>query len=138
MIMDSRRRGGLGLAAAAALLGASAIPASAEVPLAKATVDAAKAKGLVGEQEDGFLGFVAKTVDAPTRAAVAEINAARAQLYRDAAARNGVTPEVAGVAAYTAIIQARLKPGEYYRSADGTWVRKPADVETAPGAEGRR
>ena len=48
---------------------------------AKATVDAAKAAGVVGEQADGFLGFVTAAADPAIRAAVAEINAGRADLY---------------------------------------------------------
>ena len=46
--------------------------AHADVAAAKATVDAAKTAGVVGEQGDGYLGFV-KAGDAETKAAVAEI-----------------------------------------------------------------
>ncbi|WP_421933330.1 YdbL family protein [Phenylobacterium sp.] len=91
---------------------------------AKATVDAAKSAGVVGEQNDGFLGFVQGEGDPAVQAAVAEINAGRAQLYRQAAAKNGVTPEAAGAAAYASVVQLKLRPGDYYQTPEGAWVQK--------------
>ncbi len=89
---------------------------------AKATVDAAKASGVVGEQADGTLGVVSGG-DASVRAAVAEINAGRMAAYRDAAAKTGVTAEAAGEAAYRQLLS-RMPPGQYYRPAGGGWTRK--------------
>ena len=77
----------------------------------------------MGEQSDGFLGVVGDA-SAEVRAAVAEINAGRAQVYREAAQKNGVSPAAAGAAAFVEVIQGRIRPGEYYRQADGRWVRK--------------
>jgi uncharacterized protein YdbL (DUF1318 family) len=112
------------LSLAAAVLAALALaPAAAVAQDAKSVVDAAKAAGIVGEQSDGFLGFV-KPGDAAVKAAVAEINAGRAALYRQAAAKNGVSVEAAGAAAYTTVVQAKLKPGEFYKPNGGGWVRK--------------
>ncbi|MDP3173094.1 MAG: YdbL family protein [Phenylobacterium sp.] len=91
---------------------------------AKAVVDQAKAQGAVGEQSDGYLGFVRGPSDAAVKAAVDEINAGRAQLYREAAARNGVTPQAAGAATFQQVVTLKLQPGEYYRTPDGRWVRK--------------
>ena len=98
--------------------------ALADPASAKAAVDAAKAAGVVGEQIDGYLGFVKPSGDAAVKAAVAEINAGRAQLYRQAAAKNGVTPEAAGAAAYKTVVQSKLAPGEYFQAPDGRWVQK--------------
>jgi uncharacterized protein YdbL (DUF1318 family) len=105
-------------------LAALAVPAVVQAADAKAIVDGAKATGLVGEQADGFLGFVKPVSDPALKEAVREINEGRAALYRQAAAKNGVTPEAAGASAYTTIVQSRLKPGEYYKPAGGSWVRK--------------
>ncbi len=99
-------------------------PVAAQAMNAKAAVDAAKAEGVVGEQADGFLGFVKPSSDTALRSAVAEINAGRAQLYREAAAKNGVSVEAAGASAFTTVVQTKLKPGEYYKPAGGGWVRK--------------
>lgn len=109
----------------AAVLAALAItPAAAYAMDAKSAVDAAKAQGLVGEQADGFLGFVKASADPALKAAVDEINQGRAALYRQAAAKNGVSVEAAGASAYTTVVQARIKPGEYYKPAGGGWVQK--------------
>jgi uncharacterized protein YdbL (DUF1318 family) len=110
----------------AAVLAALAMsqPAVAQSANTKSVVDAAKAQGIVGEQADGFLGFVRPASDPALQAAVAEINAGRAQLYREAAARNGVSVEAAGASAYLQVVQSRLKPGEFYKPANGGWVRK--------------
>jgi uncharacterized protein YdbL (DUF1318 family) len=113
------------LSITAAVLAALAIaPAAAIAMDAKSAVDAAKAQGVVGEQADGFLGFVKPSSDTALKAAVQEINDGRAGLYRQAAAKNGVSVEAAGASAYTTIVQAKLKPGEYYKPANGGWTKK--------------
>lgn len=99
--------------------------AHADSAAAKAAVDAAKAQGVVGEQNDGFLGFVnAGAASGEVRAAVAEINAGRRQLYAQAATQNGVSPAAAGASAFRSVVQSRLKPGEFYQDAGGAWVKK--------------
>jgi uncharacterized protein YdbL (DUF1318 family) len=114
------------LSLAGATLAALALPAAAlaQTAEAKAAVDAAKAAGIVGEQADGFLGFVTAAADPALKSAVAEINAGRAAVYREAAARTGATPEAAGASAFVNAVQPRLRPGQYYRPAGGGWARK--------------
>jgi uncharacterized protein YdbL (DUF1318 family) len=113
------------LSITAAVLAALALaPAAAIAMDAKSAVDAAKAQGVVGEQADGFLGFVKPSSDTALKAAVQEINDGRAGLYRQAAAKNGVSVEAAGASAYTTIVQAKLKPGEYFKPANGGWTKK--------------
>jgi uncharacterized protein len=99
-------------------------PAYADVAASKAVVDAAKVKGAVGEGNDGYLKFVSGSGDAATTAAVNEINAGRKGVYAEAATKNGVTPEVAGAAAFVNVILPKVKPGEYYQDTKGAWVRK--------------
>ena len=111
------------IAGAAALLPATIIPVSAQSDAAKALVDGAKARGSVGEQGDGFLGFVMAAADPALAAAVAEINAGRAQVYRDTAARTGVTADAAGQATAQQLF-ARLPAGQYFKPLTGNWVRK--------------
>lgn len=98
--------------------------AYADIAASKAAVDAAKAAGIVGEQADGTLGLVKGTADAAVKAAVAEINAGRSEVYRQAAAKNNVSEEAAGASAFQSVILAKLKPGEFYKPAGGAWVRK--------------
>ena len=120
--MQTQHIAGLAAAVIAAL--AAPVAAVAQTAQDKATVDAAKAAGIVGEQADGFLGFVVPAADPAIKAAVAEINAGRAAIYREAAAKNGVTPAAAGAAAFEAVVKAKLRPGDYYRPAGGGWARK--------------
>jgi uncharacterized protein YdbL (DUF1318 family) len=123
--MNRRKFIALGAVAAAALASATmgSGVALADPAASKAAVDQAKSAGLVGEQTDGYLGFV-KPGDGALKAAVDEINAGRAQVYREAAARNGVTPEAAGASAFETVIKGRIKPGEYFRTPGGAWTRK--------------
>jgi len=110
---------------AAAVMAALVLtPAAAIAMDAKSAVDAAKAAGVVGEQADGFLGFVKPSSDPAVKAAVDEINAGRASLYRQAAAKNGVSVEAAGASAFNTVVQAKLRPGDFYKPAGGGWTRK--------------
>lgn len=112
------------LAASAVVAGVSALNAPAYAQsAARAKVDAAKAAGTVGEQSDGYLGLV-KPGDADTKAAVDEINAGRAGVYAEAAAKNGVSPAAAGASAFNNVIQPRLKAGEFYKDSSGNWKQK--------------
>ncbi len=120
------KAGAAALAVLCVLAGAGApalvaAPAVAQSASAKAEVDRAKAQGVAGEQADGFLGVVFDAGPS-VRAALAEINAGRAQAYRAAAARSGVSPEAAGQATARQL-EGRLGPGEFFRTADGRWVR---------------
>jgi uncharacterized protein YdbL (DUF1318 family) len=113
----------LSISAGTALLTAVSTPVLAQSAAAKAAVDDAKARGLIGEQGDGYLGFVAASTDPTLAAAVAEINSGRMQAYRDAAVRTGVTPEAAGQATAQQLF-GRLPAGQYFKPIDGNWVRK--------------
>ncbi len=117
--------------AAAALIGSATVsvtliaqPAFADVAAAKALVDAAKAKGLVGERTNGYLGFVTASSDAALKAAVDEINAGRHDVYAQAAAKNNVSIDAAGQSAFTNVIFPKLAAGQYYQNAAGAWVQK--------------
>ncbi|MDE2265227.1 MAG: YdbL family protein [Alphaproteobacteria bacterium] len=90
---------------------------------AKATVDAAKAAGVVGEQGDGYLGFVHGSADAVTTAAVTAINDGRKKAYEAAAAKTGVSAEAAGEATARQLIAA-MPAGQYYKPIDGSWTKK--------------
>ncbi|HVP84444.1 MAG TPA: YdbL family protein [Rhizomicrobium sp.] len=127
MVEASRIRAAL---AAAALLSAPVLSLSlapsvaiAQPMSAKATVDAAKAKGIVGEQGDGLLGFVSGSADAATTAAVNEINNGRRKVYAETAAKAGVTPEAAGEAAAQLLLP-KIPSGQYYKPLGGSWAKK--------------
>jgi len=108
--------------AAAALL-LLATPAFADLAADKATVDAAKAAGTVGEQADGYLGFVSGSADPATTAAVAEINAGRRSVYAQTAAKSGTSPDAAGQATGAQLI-AKTPGGQFVKPLDGGWKKK--------------
>jgi uncharacterized protein YdbL (DUF1318 family) len=110
------------LAMGLSLAAAGASVASAQSAAAKAAVDAGKAAGTVGEQADGYLGIVAGG-DAALRASVAEINTGRSAVYKDIAAKTGVTPEAAGQATAKQLY-ARVAPGQYWKPLEGGWMKK--------------
>lgn len=98
-------------------------PAFADLASDKAVVDAAKAAGTVGEQADGYLGFVKGSADGATTAAVAAINAARADVYSQTAAKSGVSRDAAGQATGAQLI-GKLPAGEFYKPLGGGWTKK--------------
>jgi uncharacterized protein YdbL (DUF1318 family) len=108
-------------AATALVLMALSSPAFAQGE--KAVVDAAKVAGTVGEQADGYLGFVSGSADAATTAAVSAINAGRADVYAQTAAKSGTTREAAGQATGAQLI-ARTPAGQFVKPLDGAWSRK--------------
>ena len=112
----------LKIAAAALLLAGAAAPALADLAADKAAVEAAKAAGTVGEQGDGYLGIVS-SADGTVTAAVNAINAGRADVYAQTAAKSGVTRDAAGQATGAQLI-ARTPAGQYVKPLGGGWTRK--------------
>lgn len=111
---------------AAPLVGAAILApgaALAQSAGAKATVDAAKAAGQIGEQADGYLGLVSGSAPGDLKAAMDEINAGRARAYADIASKTGVSPSAAGEATARQLF-ARMPPGQWYKPLDGSWTKK--------------
>ena len=117
----------LAVSPVAAGLGVTSVlvgPVRADTASAKAQIDAAKASGIVGEQGDGFIGFVQTAAPDPSlQAAVAELNAGRAAVYRETAAKTGVAPDAAGQAVAVQLFN-KMPVGQYYRPIGGVWTRK--------------
>ncbi len=89
---------------------------------AKSTVDAAKARGEVGERIDGYLGVVS-TASADVRAAVDEINIGRKTVYRNLARDQNV--EIKVVARLTGEkLVAQASRGQYVMTDSGSWSKK--------------
>jgi len=110
-------------AAAGAAIVIETTPAAAQSAATKAAIDAAKARGQIGEQGDGYIGFVTPSTDPALAAAVAEINMGRSAVYRDTAARTNVSPDAAGQATAQQLF-ARLPAGQYFRPLNGNWTKK--------------
>ena len=111
------------LAAVLALLFVLVQPAFADLASDKAAVDAAKIAGTVGEQGDGYLGYVKGSADAAVTAAVTAINAARADVYAQTAAKTGVSRDAAGQATGAQLI-AKVPAGQFFKPLGGAWTKK--------------
>ena len=112
----------------AASLLAIAMPGRAQVPAGQAVAEA-KARGLVGERYDGYVGLVADT-GPMLRHQVQSINILRRSLYSRFAIARSVTPADVGITAGCQLL-ATVGVGEYYAFADGTW-RLRGRGQTAP------
>ena len=126
MFRNSTRSGVLAVSLSSTLAAVATLaplPAMAQTAAEKAAVDAAKARGFVGEQGDGYLGFVTPSTDPMLAAAVAAINAGRMQVYRETAMRTGVTVEAAGQATAQQLF-ARLPSGQFFKPLNADWTRK--------------
>jgi uncharacterized protein YdbL (DUF1318 family) len=115
------------LFSAAALL-AGALAVSAPASAQDAVVNQARASGLVGEQADGYLGFVpGASISADLRGRVDQINIRRRALYTQRAAeRNASVNEMAAAVACEVFQRGRISVGERYRNAAGQWRQHTA------------
>lgn len=86
------------------------------------SLDQAKANGLVGELQTGYLGIVNQTTP-EVRALVDRINQERKGKYGEIAKKNGTSlGAVEALAAKKAIEQ--TAPGNYVQRASGEWVKR--------------
>lgn len=91
---------------------------------ARAVINQAKAAGIVGEMSDGYVGVRLEGQMTPAiRAAMAEMNAGRAELYRQAAQSAGTDTAAAGASSYQQRFSS-IPAGQWYRDASGTWRQK--------------
>ena len=81
----------------------------------------AKAKGLVGEQADGYVGVVSGGGEAS--AVAKQVNAKRRAEYAEIAKKRGTTVEAVAALAGAKLV-ARTPGGQYVRGSDGRWVKK--------------
>jgi len=90
-------------------------------PLFALTLDEAKAKGLVGERANGYLGLVAAG-SGEAQALMNEVNQKRRQAYEEIARRNGTNISAVETLAGEKAVQ-NTKPGNYVEGPGG-WVKK--------------
>ena len=98
--------------------------AHAQLSTAKATVDAAKARGEIGEQIDGYLGVVVGAApSSAVRNAMAEINIARKAVYTEVSAGSGQSAAVFAQLTGEKQIK-KASSGQFVKDASGVWKRK--------------
>ena len=90
----------------------------------RATINQAKAAGIIGEMADGYVGARLEAQVTPAiRAAMAEMNAGRAELYRQAGQSTGTTTAAAGASSFQQRFNG-IPAGQWYRDTNGTWRQK--------------
>lgn len=110
--------------AAAALAAAS--PALAADPI----VEAALASGVIGEQWDGYIGFVS-AAPGDLKAAVDAINIKRRAGYTQIAAARNVTVDQFAQTTACSTLRA-VKPGQAYKLKDGGWRKRQGSESITP------
>ncbi len=83
----------------------------------------AKAKGLVGEQPNGYLGLVKPDASADVKAMMGEINGLRKNEYQAIAQRNKTELSVVEALAGKKAID-MTPSGQYFKLPSGSWTRK--------------
>ena len=112
------------LVLAAAIL---VVPAMAAAQAPAAVADA-RARGLVGERFDGYLGVVAAEADEPLRNRVQAVNIRRRALYSDLAERRGASVEQVAMTAACQLLPT-VHVGERYLASDKVWRPRVAGQE---------
>ena len=82
----------------------------------------AQQQGLVGEQQDGYLGIVTQAPGVQTL--VDDINLKRRQIYRDIARKNNINLQAVEALAGKKAIE-NAGSGEMVQGNDGQWMKKP-------------
>lgn len=107
------------------LAAALALSAAAPAYAASATVEAAKASCVIGEQTDGYLGVIDNAkADEALKREVRSINQQRKAAYAELAAKNGVTIEQAAQVTAERLLNG-APSGHCIQAPDGGWVKKP-------------
>jgi uncharacterized protein YdbL (DUF1318 family) len=110
-----------------AALAAAALALAAPAMAQDATLNQARASGLIGEQADGYLGFVpGAQISADLRGRVEQNNMQRRQLYTRRANERGVSVNEMAAAVACEVFQSRIAVGERYRNQAGQWRQRTA------------
>ena len=83
----------------------------------------AKAQGLVGEANTGYLAAVTQPASAEVRALIADVNDKRRAQFERTAQQTGATVAQVANRFYELAVE-RTAAGNYYQDASGAWRRK--------------
>jgi uncharacterized protein YdbL (DUF1318 family) len=83
----------------------------------------AKARGLVGERNDGYVGYVVTPPDAEVKEVVKDVNGKRRAKFSETAKSNKLEIEQVAHRFSQRAVKATAS-GNYYQDANGTWVKK--------------
>lgn len=112
-----------------AALAAAALALAAPALAQDAMINQARANGLIGEQADGYLGFVpGAQISADLRGRVEQNNMQRRQLYTRRASERRVSVNEMAAAVACEVFQSRIAVGEKYRNEAGQWRQRTASA----------
>lgn len=100
------------------------LPTTAIAQSLNPVLDAARVRGDVGEQLDGYVGI--RNSAAGLQDLIAALNSKRRELYTIMAPKMGYTP-TAAAAYFGCQNQLKLRAGEFYKTEAGNWQRTAAD-----------
>ena len=83
----------------------------------------AKTKGLVGERNDGYVGYVVKPPSVEVKNIVKEVNNKRKAKFAATASNNNITVKQVASRFYQRAIS-KTQAGNYYQNLNGKWVKK--------------
>jgi|TARA_B110000240_G_C13432280_1_gene424285 uncharacterized protein YdbL (DUF1318 family) len=83
----------------------------------------AKAQGLVGEANNGYIAVVKQPVSADVKALVNEVNTKRKAFFQRAALKTGISTSQVSDRSYELAVE-RTAKGHYYQNKAGDWVKK--------------
>jgi uncharacterized protein YdbL (DUF1318 family) len=86
-------------------------------------LQSAKAQGLVGEANTGYLAAVNGSPSADVAALIDEVNRKRKAEFESTAAKTDATLDQVRLRFYQLAVQ-RTAPGHYYQDAGGAWRKK--------------
>lgn len=109
--------------AMAAVAGVAMVAVPSAMAQRDPAYEAARVAGQVGEQPDGYLGFVTSPTPA-VRQLVTDINIKRKAAYTSGAPQGSTVEQFAFVTGCNLI--SKTKPGEKYKAPDGRWLTRDA------------
>ena len=83
----------------------------------------AKTNGLVGERNDGYVGYVVTPPGDDVKVVVKEVNNKRKAKFTESARSNNLKTEQVANRFYQRALKATEK-GNYYQDSNGAWVKK--------------
>lgn len=107
----------------AAIAAAAAVAVPSALAQRDPAYEAARVEGQIGEQPDGYLGFVSAPTPA-VRQMVTDINIKRKAAYTSGAPQGSTVEQFAFVTGCNLI--AKTKAGEKYKAPDGRWLTRDA------------
>lgn len=87
------------------------------------TLKEAKQAGLVGERNDGYVGYLVNPPSEETKAVVKSVNNKRREVFIDTARKNNLTVEQVALLFYQRAVE-ETEAGNFFQDPEGNWVEK--------------